>query len=158
MNKVRVKIVLWVLVGLLVAAQLVRPKRTNPPVVPSRALESHVQVPPQVSSIMKRSCYDCHSSETVWPWYSHVAPVSWLIADDVNQGRSHINFQDWEAQENPQEANEHLRAICKEVQDGGMPPLTYRMMHKSSRLSSEDVNLVCSWAQSFGQSSTRNAN
>jgi hypothetical protein len=51
-----------------------------------------------------------------------------------------------------------LRTICKEVQDGGMPPLTYRIMHKSSRLSSEDVNLVCSWSQSFGQSSTRNAN
>jgi hypothetical protein len=158
MNRTRVKIVLGVLAGLLVAAQLVRLKRTNPSVVPSRALESHVQVPPQVLSILKRACYDCHSSETVWPWYSNVAPVSWLIADDVNQGRSHINFQDWEAQENPQEATEHLRTICKEVRDGGMPPLTYRMMHKSSRLSSEDVNLVCSWSQSFGQSSTGSTN
>jgi hypothetical protein len=115
MNMGRVKIVLGVLAGLLVAAQLVQPKRTNPSVVASRGLEAHVPVPAQVSSILKRSCYDCHSSVTVWPWYSHVAPVSWLLVDDVNQGRSHINFQDWEAQENAEEANEHLRTICKEV-------------------------------------------
>ena len=150
MNRTRVKIVLWVLAGLLVAAQLVRPKRTNPPVVPSRALQSHVQVPPQVLSILKRSCYDCHSSETVWPWYSHVAPVSWLIADDVNQGRSHINFQDWEAQENPKEAAEHLSLICKEVREKGMPPFFYRLMHKKSRLTSQEIDTICQWSESVG--------
>jgi len=158
MNMGRVKVVLWVLAGLLVAAQFVQPKRTNPSVVASRGLEAHVPVPAQVSSILKRSCYDCHSSVTVWPWYSHVAPVSWLLVDDVNQGRSHINFQDWEAQENAAEANEHLRTICKEVQDGGMPPLTYRMMHKASRLAPQDINSICSWSRSFTQTSKGNGN
>ena len=150
MNMVRVKRVVFALIVLFVFAQLVQPKRTNPPVVPSRSLEAHVQVPPQVQSILKRACGDCHSSETVWPWYSHVAPISWLVTSDVNEGRNHINFHDWEAQKSPEEATKHLASICKEVRDGGMPPFTYRMMHKESRLSSEDINAVCSWSQSFG--------
>jgi hypothetical protein len=86
----------------------------------------------------------------VWPWYSHVAPFSWLVTDDVNVGRSHINFQDWEAQESPKEAAEHLALICKEIQEKGMPPFTYRMLHKESRLSAEDIRTLCSWSQSFG--------
>ena len=153
MNMVRVKRVVVALIVLLVLAQLVQPKRTNPPVVPSRSLEAHVQVPPQVQSTLKRACANCHSSETVWPWYSHVAPVSWLITSDVNDGRNHINFHDWEAQKSPEAATKNLASICKEVRDGGMPPFSYRMMHKESRLSPEDMNAVCSWSQSFGTSS-----
>jgi hypothetical protein len=149
MNMVRVKRIALALVVVFLLAQFVQPRRTNPPVVPSRSLEAHVQVPRDVLPILKRSCGDCHSSETVWPWYSHIAPVSWFVVDDVNEGRSHINFQDWEAQENPKEATEHLALICKEVQDKGMPPLSYRLMHRGSRLSEKDVDAICFWSQSF---------
>jgi hypothetical protein len=152
MNMIRVKRIALALVVVFLLAQFVQPKRTNPPVVPSRSLEAHVQVPPNVSSILKRACGDCHSSETVWPWYSHIAPVSWFVADDVNMGRSHVNFQDWEAQENPKEAAEHLALICKEVRERGMPPLTYRILHKEARLSEEDVATLCAWSQSVGTS------
>src|ERR1700682_3776420 len=127
MNMVRVKRIALALVVVFLLAQFVQPKRTNPPVVPSRSLEAHVQVPHDVLPILKRSCGDCHSSETVWPWYSHVAPVSWLVADDVNTARSHINFQDWEAQVNASEGKEHLGLICKEIRDGSMPPRNYRI-------------------------------
>ena len=150
MNMIRVKRIVLALVAVLLLAQFVQPKRTNPPVVPSRSLEAHVQVPQDVLPILKRACGDCHSSETLWPWYSHIAPVSWFVVDDVNEGRSHVNFQDWEAQENPKEATEHLALMCKEVREKGMPPLTYRLMHKESRLSEKDVDAICSWSQSFG--------
>jgi hypothetical protein len=153
MNMIRLKRIALALVAVFLLAQFVQPKRTNPPVVPSRSLEAHIQVPQNVVPILKRACGDCHSSETAWPWYSHVAPVSWLVADDVNVGRSHINFQDWEAQENQKEAVEHLTLICKEVREKGMPPLTYRIMHKDSRLSEEDIATICVWSQSFGNSS-----
>ena len=153
MNMIRVKRAALALVVVFLLAQFVQPKRTNPPVVPSRSLEAHVQVPHDVAPILKRACGDCHSSETVWPWYSHVAPVSWLVADDVNVGRSHINFQDWEAQENLKEAAEHLGLICKEVREKGMPPFTYRMMHKESRLSQQETEAICSWSQSVGATS-----
>jgi hypothetical protein len=153
MNMARVKIVAYIFLAICMIMQLLQPRRTNPPVVPSRSLESHVQVPPDVLPILKRSCGDCHSSETVWPWYSHLAPVSWFVVDDVDTGRSHINFQDWEAQENPNEAAEHLSLICKEVREKGMPPFSYRLMHKQARLSDEDIHKLCSWSQSVGRAS-----
>jgi hypothetical protein len=150
MNMIRLKRIALALLAVFLLAQIVQPKRTNPPVVPSRSLEAHVPVPPDVMPILKRACGDCHSSETRWPWYSHVAPISWVVADDVNLGRSHINFQDWEAQENPKEASEHLALICKQVREKGMPPLSYRMMHKESWLSEKDVDAICAWSQSVG--------
>jgi hypothetical protein len=149
MNKVRVKRALIGLVVLLVLIQLYHPARTNPAVVPSRSLQAHVMVPPQVQSILERSCYDCHSSATVWPWYSYVAPVSWLVTDDVNTGRSHINFQDWEAQENPKEAAEHLGLICEETRKSDMPPWQYRIIHRNAVLTPEEIKTVCAWSESF---------
>jgi hypothetical protein len=150
MNMARLKILVTALVALFLIAQFVQPARTNPPVIPSRSLQAHVPVPPNVMPILNRSCGDCHSSATVWPWYSHFAPVSWLVVDDVNTGRKHINFQDWEAQESPKEAAEHLSLICKEVREKGMPPFSYRLMHNDSRLSPQDIDALCSWSQAVG--------
>ena len=143
----------WIAVGsvaLLILIQVIQPGRTNPPVVASRSLQAHVDVPPEVRTVLKRSCYDCHSSETVWPWYSYVAPVSWYIAHDVNVGRSHVNFQDWEAQVNEQEGKEHLGLTCKLIREGTMPPADYRVMHKGSDVSPEETNAVCAWSQKVG--------
>ena len=149
MKRVRAK---WLVIGLitvLALIQFIQPSRTNPPVTASRSLEAHVQVPAEVQEILKRSCYDCHSSATVWPWYSHVAPVSWYVARDVNTARGHINFQNWEAQVNPQEGMEHLGLICKVVRNGNMPPADYRLMHKGTDLSSSEVSALCAWSQKF---------
>ena len=143
----------WIAVGsvaLLILIQVIQPGRTNPPVVASRSLQAHVDVPPEVRTVLKRSCYDCHSSETVWPWYSYVAPVSWYIAHDVNVGRSHVNFQDWEAQVNEKEGKEHLGLTCKLIREGTMPPADYRVMHKGSDVSPEETNAVCAWSQKVG--------
>ena len=143
----------WIVVGLvaiLILIQIIPANRTNPPVNPSRSLEAHVEVPPEVQAILKRSCYDCHSSATVWPWYTHVAPVSWYVIHDVNTGRSHVNFQDWEAQVNEQEGKEHLGLTCKLVREGKMPPADYRAMHKGTDVSPEETNAVCAWSQKVG--------
>lgn len=142
----------WIVVGsvaVLLLIQIIQPSLTNPLVVPSRSLEAHVDVPPEVQAVLKRSCYDCHSSSTVWPWYSHVAPVSWYVAHDVNVGRSHVNFQNWEAQVSPQEGLEHLGLICKLVRNGNMPPADYRVMHKGTDVSLEETNAICAWSQKF---------
>jgi hypothetical protein len=149
MNKQRVKWTLLVLAIVVLAMELFQPKHTNPMVIPSRSLESHVTVPESVQSVLQRSCYDCHSNATVWPWYSHVAPVSWMVVDDVNTGRRHINFQDWEAQENEKEAKEHLGLICKEVRTHGMPLFSYRLMHRDARLTDQDVKTLCAWSEPF---------
>lgn len=153
MKMAQVKRIALALVALLIFAQFVQPKRTNPPVIPARSLAAHVPVPDQVQSVLNRACNDCHSNQTVWPWYSHIAPLSWFITDDVNGGRRHINFQDWDAQENPKQASDHLTSICKEVRDGGMPLLQYRIIHRDSRLTPQDIDLLCSWSQSISSAS-----
>ena len=75
------------LVVLLVVIQAVRPAKTNPAVDESRTIQAHSQITPEVTAILERACYDCHSNKTIWPWYSQVAPVSWLLVSDVNDGR-----------------------------------------------------------------------
>jgi hypothetical protein len=139
------------LVVVLIFIQFVQPSRTNPPVIASRSLEAHVPVPTKVQIVLERTCYNCHSSATIWPWYSHVAPVSWLVVSDVNTARGHINFQDWEAQVSPQEGQEHLGLICKLIREGTMPPANYRIMHKDAYISPDEVNQVCAWSQPFAE-------
>lgn len=132
---------------LFVAVQFSRPARTNPTEEQSLALQSHVQVGPQVATILDRSCNDCHSNKTRWPWYSNVAPVSWFVIDHVNHGRSHLNLSEW-GRFDRREAGEMLGAVCKEVQSGAMPLSSYTPMHPGSRLSPEDVKLLCDWTTS----------
>ena len=94
--KTGIKIGGLAVIGAAVALQFVnRPDRTNPPEDPSLTFASQQYVPATVSATLERACYDCHSNRTVWPWYSAIAPVSWLVADDVEEGRKHLNFSEW---------------------------------------------------------------
>lgn len=149
MNWARVKIALIAVVVLFVGMQFVQPERTNAPSVASRALSAHVQMPAQVQGALQRACGDCHSNQTVWPWYSRVAPVSWVVVDDVNQGRRHLNFDDWEAQQNPKQANDHLIDLCKEISEKGMPPFSYRLVHPAVQLKTQEITEICLWSRSF---------
>ncbi len=100
MNRSRIiPIVRKVLLGLLlllIASQFYPVDRTNSPVDPSKSFYTTEKVPPNLRAIFDRSCTDCHSSQTHWPWYSHVAPVSWIVANDVHEARHHVNFSEWE--------------------------------------------------------------
>lgn len=153
MNRARVKLVLAGLIAFLVVIQIFQPQRTNPPVVSSRSLGVHVDVPVDVQSALLRACGDCHSNQTHWPWYSHVAPLSWVITDDVNEGRRHMNFEDWEARQDPDQADERIAGICKEVQQNGMPPFSYRIVHKDLQLKTNEIASICAWTQAFRSTS-----
>ena len=83
------------LVFILAAVQFFQPARTNSPVDPKRELHANLAVDAAVATVLERSCNDCHSYRSVWPWYSHVAPVSWLVVSDVNRGRKALNFSEW---------------------------------------------------------------
>jgi hypothetical protein len=132
-------------VVLLVLIQLVPVSRINPP------SPSTIQAPDDVLSVLKRSCFNCHSHETQWPWYSHVAPVSWLVAHDVNEGRGAMNFSNW-AQYDAKERADHFKEIWDEVEDGGMPPWYYLLMHREARLSERDKQVLHDWVLSQGVS------
>ncbi len=125
--------------------QFVRPARSNPPEVAGRNLAAHARLTPEVETVLRRSCMDCHSNRTEWPWYSHVAPASWLVVDHVNHGRRHLNFSDW-ARLDREEAGRVLKSICKEAQGGTMPMPSYTLVHRDARLSDGDVKTLCDWA------------
>ena len=123
----------------LVVLQFFTVERTNPTVI------SEIQAPAEVLKILRRSCYDCHSHETRWPWYSHVAPMSWLVADHVEHARGHLNFSDWPDLD--LEAQEHaFEEIREEVGEGEMPLASYLVLHPRARLSDEERELLLRWA------------
>lgn len=146
MDTAKLKRFLIILVLLFVGAQFVQPKRTNPPVIASQTIQAHINVPRPVQAILSRACYNCHSNLTVWPWYSHVAPVSWGVIDHVNEGRRHMNFSDW-IQLTPEKTTEVLQNICTDTREKKMPLLSYRLFHPEAHLSAADVNTLCSWTK-----------
>lgn len=137
----------WIAIILIVVflgIQFIRPARTNPPVDESQTIFARAQMTPQASAILERSCSDCHSNKTVWPWYSNVAPISWLISDDVNEGRQALNLSEWGKLAQDRQ-DRKLRQICDEVSDGVMPLSYYLPMHPHARLSAEDKKTLCDW-------------
>lgn len=134
----------------LVAFQIFQPARTNPQTDPKREIHASLAVDPAVASVWQRSCNDCHSHRTVWPWYSHVAPVSWLVVSDVNQGRKVLNFSEW-AGYRPEEQQKQLSEICKEVSEGEMPGFSYTLMHRHAKLSTGDASAICGWTRTSVQ-------
>jgi hypothetical protein len=124
--------------GLLVALQLVPIDRDNPPV------DFNMPAPSAVESILKRSCYDCHSHETRWPWYGYVAPVSWLVAYNVAEARSELNFSTWKAYR-PDKRRRLLRDALEEIEEESMPPWEHLLMHTEARLSGEEREILRDW-------------
>ena len=135
------KFVWWFLIVALVI-QLVPfgHSHTNPPMTKEPAWDS-----PQTADLINRACYDCHSDRTTWPWYSNVAPVSWLVQRDVNDGRRHLNFSQWD------QPQRHAKDIAQQVKEGDMPPWFYLPMHPQARLTdAEKQMLISGAARSFG--------
>ena len=125
--------ILVVIVVCVIALQFVPygHAHTNPPVQAEPKWDSQ-----QTRDLAKRACFDCHSNETVWPWYSNIAPVSWLIQRDVDEGRSRLNFSEWNS---PQP---EARGAARQIQRGEMPLPNYLMMHPSAKLSSDEAQAL----------------
>lgn len=135
------KFVLWAVLA-VVLIQLVPygHTHTNPPHTKEPAWDS-----PQTEALVHRACFDCHSNATVFPWYSHVAPMSWLLERDVDEGRRHLNFTEWDL---PQK---HAKDVAAEVKGGDMPPWFYLPMHPAARLTdAEKQQLIDGAAKSLG--------
>lgn len=144
------RLVLLVVLFLLVA-QFFRPSRSNPPIDPEQEIGARLPVDAGVAAILERSCNDCHSNRTVWPWYSTVAPVSWFIARDVNEGREEMNLSEW-GTFNARKVARRLEQLCTEVTDGEMPGIPYTLLHPEAKLTDTDIQTICSWAQTARKS------
>ena len=126
--------------GVGVLIQLVTFERTNPPV------EGEVEAPAEVKTLLRRACYDCHSNETVWPWYSQVAPASWLLHRDVVEGRRHLNFSTW-TKLAPDRQAKKLDEVVDELGEGGMPPWFYLPLHSEAKLTPAEKDALVQWAR-----------
>ena len=136
------------LVGILAVIQFFGPSPSNPPYEADRALEARATVPPEIKDILEQSCFDCHSNRTRWPWYSYVAPTSWLVIGHVDHARSHMNFSTWPeltADDGRAEAKLYLEEICEMVQERTMPLSSYLFIHRSAHLSDTEIRALCGW-------------
>lgn len=133
----------WTLIAVLVALLAIQAvpygrNHTNPPVLAEPAWDSA-----RTREMAKGACFDCHSNETVWPWYSSIAPLSWISVDHVEEGRDELNFSEWEGGENGE--------IAESVIEGSMPPFDYSLLHPAARLSDAETDeLVEGLRQTFG--------
>ena len=142
MHRKILKIALGACLGALVVAQFFRPEKANPPSEPASSFEAAVRPPHQVAAIVKRACRDCHSNETVWPWYSNVSPASWLVAQDVQEGRTHLNLSEW-TRFGREKASSRIREMCEQVREGQMPPWYYRPLHPRAGLNQAEMDALC---------------
>lgn len=140
----------WVTLGLatllggllLIQVVLYGRDHDNPPVVAEPSWDS-----PQTRELTVRACFDCHSNETVWPWYSNVAPVSWLVQRDVDEGREELNYSEWNSSQEGEESAETVR-------EGSMPPSSYLLTHPEARLTDAELaTLANGLAATFGEES-----
>lgn len=143
------KVFKWLVIAIVVVfigIQFVRPARTNPASDPAQSIHAHLQVTPEVSAILDRSCQDCHSNSTRWPWYCNVAPASWFLIDHVNEGREHLNLSEW-GRLDKRRADKRLEEICEQVSDKEMPIESYTWIHRSAKLSDADIKTLCDWTK-----------
>ncbi len=144
MRKILYRILLG-LVGAFVIAQVFRPELTNPTSDPAQSIKSYPGVPPEVLAKMEAACFDCHSNETRWPWYSRITPVNYLVADDVNKGRRHVNFSEWNSYSTGR-LKSVLDNIYDQVYNHEMPLKQYQWMHPQSKLTDAELKMICDWA------------
>ena len=133
------KKILIVLGVIIVAIQFIPVDRSNPPVT------QEIDAPANVLSILKTSCYDCHSNETNWPWYSYVAPVSFLVSGDVEKGRKRVNFSEWDKYDEKKKAKK-LDAMIEVIEEGEMPLPKYTITHPQAKMNPEKIRVLKDWA------------
>jgi hypothetical protein len=138
----RLKLILIVAVVVFATLQLFNPARTNPPVKVDLTIAA--SPPAAVAASLRAACYDCHSHETKWPWYSRIAPASWLVASDVNEGRGHLNFSDW-PQSDAARAAKKLDRINEVLGYREMPPAKYTLLHPEARLTETQRKEIMDW-------------
>lgn len=133
------KKILLVLFGAFIVAQFIQPDRSAPPLDPVQDMLTVMQAPPNIQTMVRDACYDCHSHTTAYPWYAYVTPVNFIVQNHVEEGREELNFSLWG--NGGEEGDE-----CAElVQKNEMPPGYYRFMHAHGRLSDAQRTQLVSW-------------
>ena len=135
------KKIILALVVIFIGIQLIPVERTNPPIT------QDINPPQNVSEILRTSCYDCHSNETVWPWYSYIAPVSFLVSSDVENARKRVNFSEWDKYDDKKKTKK-LEAIIEDIEGGVMPLSKYVLLHHEAKMDQSKIQTMKDWVES----------
>jgi hypothetical protein len=141
------------LVVLFAGIQFIGPAPPQAVSYRAEAIQASGKLTPEVTAVLRRACADCHSDATRWPWYSRVAPISWLLVRDVREGRRKLNFSQWARTQGP--SQNEMEEICDEVQRGSMPPLLYSLVNWRAKPSSDDVSRICGWLDEIKTTGSR---
>lgn len=144
------KILLGLLVIFIISqffpANLPKVKLENP-----ADLIANNDLSPEISTMLRSTCYDCHSNETIYPWYAYVSPVKFLVSKDTRKGRKHLNFSEWENY-SLEDKLEALDDISEEIEEGEMPMKIYPITHPNAKLNDADREVLVKWVDSFAES------
>ncbi len=149
------KKIIWLIVVVIVAIQFIQPARNENRQVLATDINNEFVIPARVQTVLKTSCYDCHSNNTVYPWYVHIQPVSWYMANHINDGKGELNFSEFGAYSKRKQQHK-LKSIAEEIKDGDMPLSSYTLIHKNARLSEEEKALVSNWVNNTIDSLSKN--
>jgi hypothetical protein len=138
------------LVLIVVAIQFIRPVRNKSELASATEISKVLVVPDSVRTILQNACYDCHSNNTRYPWYSYVQPVAWLLANDITHGKNQLNFSEFGSYSQRRQLSK-LEGIADNISDNSMPLKSYKIMHKDARLPENERALLIKWAQLSGE-------
>ena len=142
------RIVILVLLGVFIGIQMIRPERLSVAGDPLARFDRSTPAARTALAAIERSCLDCHSDTTDWPWYSNVAPVSWWVVDHVRHAHGHLNFSTWESYD-AKKRHDLLEEICEETSENAMPLPSYTWIHRDAVLTSDEIKAICTWTRSM---------
>lgn len=146
MAKKLLKIVAILIAVAIIAIQFIRIDQTDPPSVESESLYAAIEVPTDVRNILERSCADCHSHNTRYPWYANVQPSAWFLKDHIDDARRKMNFSTYNTYPLKKKAHK-LEEVCEQVESKEMPLPSYLWLHRDAVLSETDRTRLCEWAK-----------
>ena len=147
--KKALKIIAIIFFAGFIVIQFFRPDFTNPPVTAAETLESATPVPENVRTILKRSCYDCHSNTTDYPWYSKIQPSASFLKGHIDQGREHLNFSIWNTYDTKKKRHK-LEEVVEQLESKFMPLPSYLWIHWDAKVSEEERKILIEWATAEG--------
>ncbi len=140
------KKIFLVILALLVIIQFIRPARNVSTSMSANDISKHFTVPEDVNVILKRACNDCHSNNTIYPWYTNIQPVGWWMANHVKEGKGHLNFSEFGGY-TPKKQHHKLEEVVEMVKESEMPLDSYTWMHKNAKLTEQEKVLLVNWAE-----------
>ena len=139
------KKILLILLAIILIIQFIRPAKNKSNVLSANDISNHHPVPDSVMQILRTACNDCHTNNTIYPWYTNIQPVGWWLQYHVNDGKKHLNFSEF-ASYTPKRQHHKMEEVIEMVKEGEMPLNSYTWMHENAKLTPEQRTILVNWS------------